>query len=216
VSHRLRAVALLAIVLSPAAVTRAAAQVPAAPAEGARITGTETVLRWTLADGLHTRCLEWAARPETASDGGRFLEPSGSTCDLAATDVAYLLEDLAVGRYYWHVAVERERCDPADCRTEDTYGPTASFDVVPPPLPRGCTPAAAKVRRPVPEQAHASPAAGRRLLSHRRQRTPGRRPPPAAYFALGAARQVVPAPTSAAAAWAMAARASAPTPTIVS
>jgi hypothetical protein len=137
-------VVLMAIVMSLAGATRAAAQAPAAPTEGARISGTETVLRWTLADGSHTRCLEWAARPETASDGGRFLRPSGSTCELAATDVAYLLQDLAVGRYYWHVEVERESCDSGDCRTEDTYGPTASFDVVPPPLPRGCTPAAAK------------------------------------------------------------------------
>ncbi|HMJ33920.1 MAG TPA: hypothetical protein VK501_08380 [Baekduia sp.] len=146
-SLRLRVLALVAVFVSLAASTRATAQAPTTPAEGAQITQAETVLRWTLADGWHTRCLEWAARPETASNGGRFLEPSGSTCDLAPTDVAYLLKDLELGRYYWHVEVERQSCDSADlagCRTDDAYGPTASFEVVPPPLPRGCTPAAAK------------------------------------------------------------------------
>jgi hypothetical protein len=72
VSHRLRVLALVAVFISFAASTRAAAQAPATPAESAQITQTETVLRWTLADGWRARCLEWAARPETAWSGGRF------------------------------------------------------------------------------------------------------------------------------------------------
>jgi hypothetical protein len=126
----------------------AAAQQPVAPAYGERIEADEVVLRWALADGWHTQCLEWSWRPETSYEGGPFLVRDGGTCDLGAPDVAYLLDDLAVGPYYWHVKVAREVCSAEfDCTYEERWGPTAYFDSVeppPPPPPTGCTRRAAR------------------------------------------------------------------------
>jgi hypothetical protein len=112
---------------------------PTAPADGARLTGDDVVLRWTLAPGWTVECVQWSARPETAYTGGPFLAADGADCSLEGQSVAYLMSDLTVGRYYWHVRSTQSE-DPND----SAYGPTAYFDVVPPPLPRGCTTTAAQ------------------------------------------------------------------------
>jgi hypothetical protein len=49
------------------------------------------------------------------------------------------MTDLTVRRYYWHV-----RSSQTEVPYDSAYGPTAYFDVVPPPLPRGCTTRATK------------------------------------------------------------------------
>ena len=44
------------------------------------------------------------------------------------------MESLTVRRYYWHVKAWQ-----ASAPYASAYGPTAYFDVVPPPLPRSCS-----------------------------------------------------------------------------
>lgn len=128
----------------------AGAQTPTAPANGAQIEESDVVLRWTLAPNWRAECVEWAARPETSYDGGPFLDPKGSEClDIGPQDVAYLLENLDVYRYYWHVKAYTEVCDPNtfECEQQSTWGPTAYFDSVeppPPPPPNRCTDEAAE------------------------------------------------------------------------
>jgi hypothetical protein len=112
---------------------------PTAPASGARITDDNVVLRWAPAPGGAVDCVQWSARPEAAYTGGPFLAPDGSDCSLEGQSVAWLMTDLTVGRYYWHV-----RSSQTEVSDDSAYGPTAYFDVVPPPLPRGCTTRAAK------------------------------------------------------------------------
>jgi hypothetical protein len=131
-------------------VSPAAAQTPLAPANGERVTASEVVVRWSLDDGSQTNCVEWSHRPETSFPGGPFLRPADEDCDLNREDVAYLLDELDVAPYYWHVQVDREVCSPPDesgdrdCRTETVWGPTAYFDSIAPPPPTGCTPRAAE------------------------------------------------------------------------
>jgi hypothetical protein len=106
-------------------------------------------MRWTIASGWHTTCVEWAARPETGYAGGPFLQRESGTCDLGGQDLAYLVSELRLGRYYWHVQAERYSCltaDSYDCRDERLWGATAYFDSVeppPPPPPTGCNARAA-------------------------------------------------------------------------
>jgi len=142
-------VAPLLLLLWAAITAPAAAQTPVAPANGAQISGDDVVLRWTLEPGSSTSCVQWAARPETSHPGGRFLAPEGTACDLGSQDLAYLLEDLDLGRYYWHVQVQRDVCDADEyCDYEQVWGPTAYFDSVeppPPPRPTGCTRRVARV-----------------------------------------------------------------------
>lgn len=142
---------LLPLVLSAASASPAAAQTPAAPANGERVSGDDVVLRWTLEPGWRTQCVQWAVRPETSYAGGPFLAPDATECDLGPQDLAYLLDELEVGRYYWHVKAAREVCDDSefdDCRYDEAWGPTAYFDSVeppPPPRPTGCSAQAAAV-----------------------------------------------------------------------
>lgn len=139
----------LALVVGLSAAGSAAAQaVSTAPSQGAQIEDADVVLRWTLDPGWQTECVEWSARPETSYDGGPFLDSFGGDCFLGRNDVAYLIKNLAVDRYYWHVQATRETCDADryDCSYETRWGPTTYFDSVeppPPPPPTGCTPAAA-------------------------------------------------------------------------
>lgn len=134
------AVAALATAMGPAA---AAAATPVAPPDGEQITGSDVVLRWAMADDERAECLEWAYRPETSYEGGPFLDPAGETCSLGPRDVAYLLDDLGVERYFWHVQTYRVQCIDdeygPDCLDgASTWGPTAFFDsVVPPRSTRG-------------------------------------------------------------------------------
>lgn len=147
-------VSALALLLSASALASpAAAQEPVGPVNGEHVPGDDVVLRWTLAPGWHTTCIEWAFRPETSYPGGPFLQPADGTCGLGSRDLAYLLDDLRVGRYYWHVQAAAEICeeDPdygyPRCRNEETWGPTAHFESVeppPPPYPRGCSDQAAE------------------------------------------------------------------------
>jgi hypothetical protein len=143
----------LALGLSGFAVAPATAQTPVAPGNGARVTSTDVVLRWQLDSGWGSECVQWAARPETSYAGGPFLAPDNTVCNLGPRDEAYLMRDLDVRRYYWHIEAEREVCGPdangyQDCRVDDTWGPTAYFDSVappPPPPPKTCRPGAADV-----------------------------------------------------------------------
>jgi len=138
-------VAVIAAVAIPA--TASAQAIPTAPSQGAKIEDSDVVLRWTLDPGWQTECIEWSARPETSYDGGPFLDPSDTDCySVGGKDVAYLMNDLAARRYYWHVRANREACDDDDCTYETRWGPTTYFDSVeppPPPPPTGCTAAAA-------------------------------------------------------------------------
>jgi hypothetical protein len=130
--------ALASIVLSASIASPAVAQTPVAPADGQQVTGSSVVLRWTAEPGWYTQCVQWSTRPETSHPGGPFLAPQSTTCGLDSQDVAYLLDDLGVQRYYWHVLAEREGAGGI----EDVYGPTAYFDAVeppPPPRPTGCS-----------------------------------------------------------------------------
>lgn len=124
------------------------AQEPVAPANGERIEDSQVILRWALANGWHTLCVEWASRPETSYEGGPFLRRRSGTCYLDPRDAAYLLDGLSVAPYYWHVQVAREVCATVDdCRYEETWGPTAFFDSVeppPPPPPTSCSHRAAE------------------------------------------------------------------------
>jgi hypothetical protein len=144
--------ALLAPLLLSAAITLpAAAQTPVAPASGEKVTGDNVVSRWTPEPGWRAQCVQWVARPETSYPGGPFPAPDSATCLLGPQDVAYLLNDVTVRRYYWHVEAAREVCDPADpyqCRNEEVWDPTAYFDTVappPPPRPKACSTQAADV-----------------------------------------------------------------------
>jgi hypothetical protein len=142
-------VAAVLVVVAAWPVGPVAAQEPVAPENGAQITGSDVVLQWNLAPGWHTTCIEWAARPETSYPGGPFLQSESGTCALGAQDVAYLLDELHLGRYYWHVEAERYYCptsDERDCRYEQAWGSTAYFDSVdppPPPAPPNCNARAA-------------------------------------------------------------------------
>jgi hypothetical protein len=140
-ANRRISVFVASLLLSATFASAAAAQAPVAPANGAQITGTDVVLRWTVEPGWYTRCVEWAFRPETSYPGGPFLAPESGTCALSAQDIAHLLDGLSVRRYYWHVLVAR-----AGEASEEVWGATAYFDSVappPPPLPRGCSSQAA-------------------------------------------------------------------------
>jgi hypothetical protein len=136
--------AVIASVLLLAAIaSAAAAQTPVAPTNGAAISGNNVVLRWTLEPGWSAQCVEWASRPETSFPGGPFLDAEVGTCLLGSQALAYLLPDLRLGRYYWHVEAQRETCQAdATCRNEELWGPTAYFESVappPPPRPKGCS-----------------------------------------------------------------------------
>ena len=136
----------LPLSLSAAIASPAAAQTPVAPASGEQIPGDHVVLRWTLEPGSSTQCIQWATRPETSYPGGPFLDPDDTDCSLGSRGVAYLLDELEVHGYYWHVQTEREVCDDEeyeDCRYELAWGSTAYFDSVEPPRPTGCSPQAA-------------------------------------------------------------------------
>jgi hypothetical protein len=139
------AFALTLLVALAVAGSAAGQAVPTAPVRGAQIDDADVVLRWTLDPGWQTECVEWSARPETSYDGGPFLDPSDGDWVLSSQDVAYLLRDMAVRRYYWHVQAVRESCSPdtEECTSEERWGPTAYFDSVELPPPSGCTPAAA-------------------------------------------------------------------------
>jgi len=152
---RTRPVALIralaaSLILAALFASPAAAQTPTAPANGAQIPDADVVLRWTLpTGGWYTECVEWSARPETSYAGGPFLAVQDRDCDLGSKDVAYLLSNLEVQRYYWHVQVAREVCNPDDydCDKQEMWGPTAYFDSVAPPEPpppTRCTTAAAE------------------------------------------------------------------------
>ncbi|MFL5844196.1 MAG: hypothetical protein ACJ762_05840 [Solirubrobacteraceae bacterium] len=127
----------------------ALAQTPTAPANGEKVTTSDVVVRWTLEPGWNTLCVEWSARPETSFAGGPFLAPLATKCDVDARDVAYLIQDLDFGRYYWHVEGDHQVCDGPDsdpCHDVSEFGPTSNFEVVappPPPAPKTCSPAAA-------------------------------------------------------------------------
>lgn len=78
--------------------------------------------------------------------GRPFLAPDGGTCSLGGQDVAFLLADLEVRRYYWHVQGAREVCEGGSfdplCRYDEVWGPVAYFESVappPPPLLTGCS-----------------------------------------------------------------------------
>jgi hypothetical protein len=146
-----------AITLSAACVLAAApigaiAQEPVAPVDGEEIPGNDVVLRWALPSESRVLCIEWAARPETSYAGGPFLDAEDGTCALSSRDVAYLLENLRLGRYYWHVQTESIICeqDPTygeRCDYVRTWGRTAYFESVeppPPPYPTGCSRQAAE------------------------------------------------------------------------
>ena len=77
----------LAVATSPAA-----GQQPVSPADGEQVTARDVVLRWTLAPGSYTTCVEWASRPETSYQGGPFLRSEGRDCFVGPRDEAYLLE----------------------------------------------------------------------------------------------------------------------------
>src|SRR3954453_2794862 len=98
------------VVLRPWAAA-APPQPPAAPANGEKVTTSDVVVRWTLEPGWNTLCVEWSARPETSFAGGPFLAPLATKCDVDARDVAYLIQDLDFGRYYWHVEGDHQVCD---------------------------------------------------------------------------------------------------------
>jgi hypothetical protein len=138
------------LVVSFAALAPAAsAQAPAEPANGARIVDDSVVLRWTLEPGWRSECVQWSARPETSYPGGPFLDPDATVCDeIGYQDVAYLLKELDIRRYWWHVNASHVSCpDPAqDCTSEYTWGAPVYFDSVappPPPPPTGCSARAA-------------------------------------------------------------------------
>ena len=137
--------AFVALLLAFAATTSpATAQTPVAPANGAQIVDGNVVLRWTLDPGRYSRCVQFASRPETSYPGGPFLAPTTTTCFLGPQDLAYLLVDLSIRRYYWHVQTGREGMEDP----EEVWGPTAYFDSVeppPPPRPSSCSRKAAAV-----------------------------------------------------------------------
>ena len=121
----------------------AVAQEPTSPANGEQITDTEVRLWWKLAEGRDTSCVQWALKPETTAPGGPFREPEGTDCNIGYRDITYLLEDLGVARYYWHVQTRRYTCfsdDPEPC---SAWGPTAYFESVDPPAPTKCNKSAA-------------------------------------------------------------------------
>lgn len=138
---------MMLLTLLGAFVSPANAQTPTEPASGTQVTDIDVVLRWTLEPNTYTQCVQWAARPETTYAGGPFLAPEDTDCDLGPHDLAYLLDELEMGRYYWHVKTVREVCDDEyDCSREQGWGPTAAFDSVeppPPPAPTGCSTQAA-------------------------------------------------------------------------
>ena len=142
----LRAVIVLLTLLGAIA-SPASAQNPTAPASGAQVTETDVVVRWTLEPNTYSQCVQWASGPDTAYAGGPFLVPDETDCDLSPYDTAYLLDELEVRRYYWHVKTVREVCDDEyDCREDGGWGPTAYLDSVeppPPPAPTGCSKQAA-------------------------------------------------------------------------
>lgn len=151
-SRALKIVAALMLLLL-GCLPSAHAQAPVSPTNGEPVTADDVVLRWTLDAGRESACVEWSYRPEVASEGGRFLDPAGEDCDGASSDVALLLSNLRVARYYWHVGTEGT-CPAGDpyygeCPNRAfRYGPTAHFDSVeppPPPYPSDWPARAAKV-----------------------------------------------------------------------
>jgi hypothetical protein len=141
-----------------------------APVRDARVTAATATLRWTLAPGEYTGCVELSRSSAVVADGA-FTDPLESGCAgpySVATSMAVTVDGL--GAYYWHVQTRRETCD-ADgaCTWTAAYGPVAAFDSVEPPAPAGCTPdaAAALAQTVLLPDAQRRPSARVRALASR-------------------------------------------------